>query len=213
MPCYKAPSCQAALDEATLLYPNRNDASDGVCASQKHSTQNPNSDHEPNIFIDGRYYATAFDLTDDKANGCDADEFAEQLRDRRDSRIKYVICNRRMFSSYGSSRFAAWEWRQYTGSNPHESHTHVSILPTRQAMFDTSSWFKEDELTEEEHKWLATTNHFVKVIYPTEIQPMLAKIDELYKAVKDGHPAYGIPGTELATGQLWLKVVKGVDNP
>lgn len=131
MACAPAPSCKAALAEATRLWPNRNRASDGICASPRHTQQNPTSDHE---------VGNAFDLTDDKANGCDADAFAELLRSRRDDRVKYVICNHRMFSSYATSTRAAWQWGPYTGPNPHEKHTHVSIKP--EARRDTRPWFE-----------------------------------------------------------------------
>lgn len=130
MGCTPAPACKALLAEATHLWPNRSRASDGICASPKHSQQNPTSDHET---------GDAADLTDDKAGGCDADAFAEALRVGRDPRVKYVICNRRMFSSYATGKRKAWEWGPYTGANPHEKHTHVSILPG--ARNNTSPWF------------------------------------------------------------------------
>jgi hypothetical protein len=144
--CRQAPSCRAVLDQATALWPNRRKDSDGICASSRHTSQNPASDHEPNI----NGYASAVDLSDDKANGCDADAWAEWLRVSRDARVKYVICNERMFSSYPARGCDAWEWRHYDGANPHESHTHLSVLPD--ALFDTSPWFptKDDDVTPEQ---------------------------------------------------------------
>lgn len=133
-----------ALDEATRLFPNRRRTSDGLCASSQHHNQNPGSDHEPNILIDGKYYESAFDLSDDPAHGCDAHAMAELLRIVRDPRIKYVISNRMMFSSYSGrdstgKSFAPWEWRKYNGSNPHDTHIHVSVLPNH--LFDTAPWW------------------------------------------------------------------------
>lgn len=186
MTCYPAPCCKKALQEATVKWPKRRKTSDGICASSDHSSQNPNSDHEPNVVINGKGYATAFDLSDDKANGCDADKFAEDLRLRRDFRVKYVICNRRMFSSYPSKSYAAWVWRPYTGDNPHESHTHVSIKPY--AVFNDQSWFpneEDDELKPDEREMLQTANHFVKVIYPKEVKPALQNIQTLLREIKD----------------------------
>lgn len=141
MVCYQAPSCKQALNEATKLWPKRRKTSDGICASSDHTKKNPNSDHEPKIEYEGKWYATAFDLSDDPENGCDADQFAEDLRLREDFRVKYVICNRRMFSSYSVKGYNAWEWRPYSGSNPHMTHTHVSVLPTQKAMFSLDPWF------------------------------------------------------------------------
>lgn len=129
------------LDQADDLWPNRGRASDGICASPKHSATSPSSDHEPRV----NGYATAVDLTDDKAAGCDADAWAEHLRLTRDPRVKYVICNGRMFSSYATSTRAAWAWVPYTGANGHFQHTHLSVQPN--ATFDTSPWFptKDDD--------------------------------------------------------------------
>lgn len=143
MTCLWAPACEVALDEATSLWPHRRTSSDGVCASAKHTAQNPGSDHEPRIIINGRGYASAFDLSDDKSNGCDADFLVEHLRINRDKRIKYVIAEYMMYSSYAGHKngepFSAWTWRPYTGSNPHSSHVHVSVK--KEYLFDTSPWW------------------------------------------------------------------------
>lgn len=141
MACTPAPACVAVRKQATRLWPARSQASDGVCASSQHTTANPGSDHEPHVVIDGKAYATAVDLTDDKAHGCDADAWAEYLRLARDKRVKYVICNQRMFSSYPVRGIPPWTWRTYTGSNPHDKHTHLSVLP--EFVFDTGPWFPQ----------------------------------------------------------------------
>lgn len=141
MACTPAPSCLAVRKQATKLWPNRSQASDGICASATHTSQNPGSDHEPHVVIDGKAYATAVDLTDDKAHGCDADAWAEYLRRARDWRVKYVICNRRMFSSYPVRGIPAWTWRTYTGANPHDKHSHLSVV--REAVFDVAPWFPQ----------------------------------------------------------------------
>lgn len=143
MSCTSAPACAAVRSQATKLWPRRSQKSDGTCASPEHTVVSPGSDHEPHVVIRGVAYATAVDLTDDKAGGCDADAWAEWLRTTRDPRVKYVICNRRMFSSYATSKCPAWTWRTYTGANPHEKHTHLSILPG--AVFDTTPWFPPAE--------------------------------------------------------------------
>lgn len=166
--CKQAPSCRAVLDQATALWPNRRKTSDGVCASSSHTSANPNSDHEPNI----NGYASAVDLSDDKANGCDADAWAEHLRLTRDPRVKYVICNQRMFSSYSTSHRAAWEWGAYTGPNPHESHTHLSVHPD--ALFDTSPWFptKDDDVTPQDKDEIVMR---VVAAVIDELKPLIVK--------------------------------------
>lgn len=130
MGCVPAPACKAMLAEATCLWPNRNKASDGICASPKHTAQNPTSDHE---------LGNAVDLTNDPANGCPAHVLAEQVRLRRDLRVKYIISNGRIASSLPVRGHPAWAWRVYSGSNPHEKHVHFSIHTS--ARNDTSPWF------------------------------------------------------------------------
>lgn len=148
--CHQAPTCREALAEATLLWPKRRRTSDGTCAGAAHHAQNPGSDHEPNILIDGLYYESAFDLSDDPANGCDAFALMEMLRLKQDIRIKYVICDRMMYSSYSGTGITAWEWRPYTGADPHNTHAHVSVLPDH--LFDTGLWWRplveDDDMTD-----------------------------------------------------------------
>lgn len=187
--CRQAPSVRAVLDQATALWPNRRrgaGSSDGICASPRHTSANPGSDHEPRV----NGYATAVDLTDDKRSGCDADAWAEHLRITRDPRVKYVICNRRMFSSYATSRRRAWEWGAYTGSNPHESHTHLSILPN--ALFDTSPWFPskdDDDMTPEQADKLNAT-HLLATAALQAVERIEKKVDALAKDVA-GHRQAG----------------------
>lgn len=143
MTCREAPACRAVLTQATERWSDRRTSSDGICASPKHTTENPGSDHEPHVLAQGVGYATAVDLSDDKAHGCDADAWADRLVARRDPRVKYLIRNREMVSSYPAHGVPAWTWRAYTGPNPHETHTHLSIVPA--AIFDTSPWFPEED--------------------------------------------------------------------
>lgn len=216
--CVPAPACVAVRRQASRLWPDRSQASDGICASPKHTAASPNSDHEPHVVYNGTAYATAVDLTDDKANGCDADAWAEYLRLSRDPRIKYVICNRRMFSSYATSTCPAWTWRTYSGANPHDKHTHLSIKP--EALFDDEPWFPQllphqpageddDVLTDEQAKQLATANHFVKVIWPEEIEPMLKQIKQHLDVLMLGVPAMSIPPTPRLVQELAEK--HGID--
>lgn len=107
-----APSCVAALKEASRLYPNRSRLSDGIMGDPRHA--GTTSDHN-----DGN----AFDLTHDPANGCDAHAMVRTLVARGDGRVKYAISNGQIWSA----RYAARGWRRYDGSNPHTKHAHVSI--------------------------------------------------------------------------------------
>jgi hypothetical protein len=57
--------------------------------------------------------------------GSEGDDFAEELRRNRDPRVRYVIHRDRIF--YGNYRTPQWTWVEYSGSNPHDTHVHVSL--------------------------------------------------------------------------------------
>jgi hypothetical protein len=119
-----ARSVLVLFDQLNTLLPNRNKASDGTIGDKNHK---PPSDHLP----DEHGVVRAGDYTHDPAHGADMSVISEQLRMTRDARIKYVIFNHRMFSSYSTSQHPAWTWRPYTGTkNPHEHHMHVSVVST-----------------------------------------------------------------------------------
>jgi hypothetical protein len=114
-------------DQANAIAPNRSRASDGLVGDEDH--QGTNSDHNPHYVPGvGSEIVTALDLTHDPAHGFDSYDFAEVLRTHRDKRIKYVISNHRIFSSYASGSRPAWAWGPYSGSDPHTNHVHISVL-------------------------------------------------------------------------------------
>jgi len=87
------------------------------------------SDHSPHDFPGwGNEIVTAADWPHAPNLGLDAGRVAEFLRLSRDARIKYVIFNRRMFSSYTSGATSGWTWRPYAGSDPHDTHAHLSVV-------------------------------------------------------------------------------------
>lgn len=118
-----APACKAALQQASSLWPKRLRLSDGILPSRAHTTNNPTSDHE---------LGNAFDLTHDPAHGVDCDVLADRVI--FDPRVKYVIWNRRIYNAAVAPR-----WREYSGTNPHTKHMHVSIHAS--ARDDTSPWW------------------------------------------------------------------------
>lgn len=122
-----APAAKAALDQATKRWPGRSRASDGIVGDAAHSART--SDHNP----DSEGYCCAFDLTDDPDHGVNAFALVDQLRLRRDPRVKYII-SRRLITGP-----PLWEWRRYYGDNPHTSHAHVSI--TQEGKRDCSPWW------------------------------------------------------------------------
>lgn len=121
------------LTEASVLWPGRSTASDGLCASAAHSLQNPTSDHEP----DSRGICHAADLTKDVPAGVDTHELWNGLAARRDRRVKYLIRDRQIWNPS-----VALYWRAYYGANPHDHHGHVSILTAFED--DVADWFGEN---------------------------------------------------------------------
>lgn len=116
-------------------FPGRNTASDGSIGDAAHASRS--SDHNPWVHDKhGQPIVTAIDITHDPKGGFDSYVFAEQLRQMRDPRIKYVISNRKIFSSVESP----WQWRKYSGSNPHDHHVHISIKGLDQFFDDESPW-------------------------------------------------------------------------
>jgi hypothetical protein len=116
-----APAAIAALRQATALRPKRKKASDGLLPSKDHVKQNPNSDHNSGY---------AVDITHDPVFGIDC-AFAF-IKLQQDKRVKYLIFNGKIWSKEKGNR-------DYTGSNPHKKHLHISIKET--CGDDTSPWF------------------------------------------------------------------------
>lgn len=127
------PSLGRLADEIEAKFPERHGA-DGTVASKGHDATNPSSDHRPHPTT-GPGKVRALDAGENTEN--DAFLIAERIRTRRDPRIKYVIHERRLFSSYPKSPYPSYTWRPYSGAG-HLSHVHVSTLS--QYDNDTRPW-------------------------------------------------------------------------
>jgi hypothetical protein len=110
-----ARSLDVLLGQLNALAPNRSKVSDGSIGDLSH--QNRDSDHNPWY---GPGIVTARDFTHDPGR-LDCHSVAERLVANRDPRIKYLIWNRYIWSPAGG-------WRRYTGTNPHTSHLHLSVV-------------------------------------------------------------------------------------
>jgi hypothetical protein len=118
------PAAIAVLRQATAICPLRKKASDGLLPSAAHINQNPNSDHNTGF---------AVDLTHDKLGGIDCVNLFQELK--ADKRVKYLIFQGKIWSSDRASEGD----REYTGSNKHNKHLHISIKEG--CGDDTSPWF------------------------------------------------------------------------
>ena len=124
-----APSLEQLLIQADEAWPIRHPA-DGTLGNASHSSRR--SDHNP----DSNGIVRAGDIGEVTED--DAFALAEALRISRDPRIKYVIHERYMFSSYAKGDIPPFTWRSYSGTNGHWSHVHISVLETNQN--NTSPW-------------------------------------------------------------------------
>jgi hypothetical protein len=117
-------------NQINAISPNRNKENDGSIGDEAHASRS--SDHNPWFKDeDGVGVVSAIDITNDPAHGIVSEELAEMLRASRDSRIKYIISNRKIASfDHG------WSWRAYSGTNPHDHHVHISVRPER-ALYDS----------------------------------------------------------------------------
>ncbi len=124
--------------QVNAAFPNRSTSHDGMIGNSAHCPGS--SDHCANIVDDGVGVVTAYDITHDPGHGCDMNNIMESIRTSKDRRVKYVIWNRRMYSSYDYGNVSAWQWRPYSGSNPHKIHAHVSVLGKKSQYDDTADW-------------------------------------------------------------------------
>jgi hypothetical protein len=115
------PAAIAVLRQATALRPKRKKASDGLLPSAAHLTQSPNSDHNTGY---------AVDLTHDPDNDINCHEVYAHLKS--DKRVKYLIFKGKIWSPEKGDR-------EYTGSNKHNKHIHISIKDN--CGNNTSPWF------------------------------------------------------------------------
>lgn len=130
-----AESLDRLLTQLNAFAPNRSKVADGGIGDAAHASRN--SDHNPWYVLDGQPLVTARDFTHDPAGGLNCDQLAAALQRGRDSRVKYVIWDRRIMS--GAAGPAAWTWRPYSGPDPHTGHVHLSVVADRRCR-DGSPW-------------------------------------------------------------------------
>ncbi len=125
-------------EQINTAYPHRSTASDGIIGNATHCPGS--SDHCPNIKDGGIGVVTAIDITHDPASGCDMQEITRSISGDKDRRIKYIIHNGQICSSYPHGGKPAWAWRPYLGSNPHTKHAHFSVGKEKARYDDAGNW-------------------------------------------------------------------------
>lgn len=117
-------------DQVNSAAPGRSKASDGSLGDPAHqatvSAHNPEDTEDSSDRNDPDNQVDAKDITHDpRFPGSDMRIVTEGIRQSRDRRIRLVIFNKRIFSSYPTSSRPAWAWGPYIGSNDHSKHAHV----------------------------------------------------------------------------------------
>ena len=118
------PAAIAVLRQATAVAPSRMKASDGLLPSNAHLKQSPTSDHNTGF---------AVDLTHDPKHKIDCADIFQKLKE--DKRVKYLIFKGKIWSKERAGEGD----REYSGSNKHNKHLHISIEEDMGK--DTSPWF------------------------------------------------------------------------
>ena len=106
--------------QVNAAYPNRSKYADGTIGDAAHARTD--SEHNPN----SAGVVRAIDITHDPTNGVQGQRLANDViaeLDRRGVR-GYVIHAGRIRSTYVQRGV----WRRYGGSNPHNTHVHVSYI-------------------------------------------------------------------------------------
>lgn len=131
-----ANSLNALFNQFNARYPNRNRASDGSIGDAAHATTS--SDHNPWVKDGSMGIVTARDFTHDPNNGMDIDRLTDELAATRDPRIKYIIANGWILDSRPGN--SPWQWKKYTGANPHNKHFHLSVMSSKHLYDDGRAW-------------------------------------------------------------------------
>ena len=113
------------VDEAAPSRDRSSDGTKGDLAHQlrvsQHNPESPPPPGNPDNQVD------AGDFTHDPRSGADMAVVSESIRQSRDRRVRYVIFNQRIFSSYSVPGRSAWTWGTYSGDDPHDGHMHLSV--------------------------------------------------------------------------------------
>jgi hypothetical protein len=109
-------------------------SSDGTIGDTSHASRK--SDHNPWVLDGDIGVVTALDVTHDPTAGCDVRKLVDSLVASKDPRIKYIIYNKEIISS----SVKPWEWRPYTGINPHVKHCHISVKSEKKSYDSIDPW-------------------------------------------------------------------------
>lgn len=164
--------CLAALrEEFNDVAPSRDKGADGSIGDRAHSSSSDHTPDEDSAALRGRdadsrneVHALDIDSTGPWPSrgwfnaailALVERERAEYLSTHTYGRLQYVIWNRRIASrSYG------WQWRPYSGTDPHTNHAHFSARYLSRTEADTRPWGVSDDMPSVEDVW--KTDNIIK---------------------------------------------------
>lgn len=134
-----ANSVSRLIGDVNAAAPGRSTISDGTIGDTAHRARK--SDHNPDQYG----VVTAVDLTHDPVNRANMHTITGIMRLTEDPRIKYVIWDGRIYSSYATTSRPAWTWGPYSGTNQHRLHAHISVVGDPQVYDLNDRWTITEE--------------------------------------------------------------------
>lgn len=142
MPSYSLAPALAVLrdNQLNLRYPERDKASDGWIGDASHSARV--SDHNPDWSAGGIVRALDIDEDLDGKSITNRPGVAQWLADAltTDPRTRYVIYEGRIWTNPDVYASGAGYWREYTGTNAHLHHIHLSVRHGETWDHDETAW-------------------------------------------------------------------------
>lgn len=187
-----ARSLQTLRAQLNALAPHRSTASDGSIGDTNHLAEGwTASDHNPWWPTTGLTgLVRAIDVTHDPTGGMNCHQLADMLIAARDPRALYVIWNGWISDRRPIGGHPPWTWLPYTGTNPHDHHLHLSVVPSP-ACDDPRPWALQQ---------------------PTPLNPE-SDLVQNFRVTGDGVLPLGCPTGKSSsiTGQAWVSAL--VDGP
>lgn len=130
---WRAANCLLQLqNDVNAKYPkNRSKELDAFKGDAAHEARE--SDHNPN----SAGVVCAYDITHDPAHGVDTYALFDYMIRHPDPRVQYLISNKRIWNT---DKDKPGKYRAYTGTNPHQTHLHVSVKQNATLYNNPTSW-------------------------------------------------------------------------
>ena len=154
-----AKSIVVLRDEVNAMFPNRDKSSDGTIGDANHLAEGWTlSDHNPWV-LDSKGVGVVRAVDIDSGPGLNPSDTLDVVGDTVADRVRlagatghpalqsggYVISEGRIASARSNP---PWSWRAYGGSDPHESHVHISVGTYPAAYDSVRAWNLKTQVTQ-----------------------------------------------------------------